>query len=387
MSENFVKRILKINPPRSRSAFLWGPRKTGKTTILKQQFSEALWIDLLDYNVYFNFNKNPAQLREVISFSKNKNTVVIDEVQKIPALMDEIQWNIQNRRNIQFILCGSSARKLKRNNVGLMGGRALRYELFPLVSKEIGIDSINLDKILLYGMIPAHYFSGDPEMELKSYVNDYLKEEIQMEALTRNLSVFSKFLYSAALTNGMLLNYSNIARECGVSVKTVREYYTILEDTLIGRQIFPWRKSKKRRLIETSKFFFFDVGILTPLLGRKNLHPGTMEYGIAFEHFILQECWAYSRYSKTDFPLYFYKTASGNEVDMILGEGEVAVEIKSSENSNYKLKGLHIFSEESKPRKKIVVSRELFPRKLENGVEVWPWKEFLKALWDGDIIN
>jgi len=383
MEHGLIKRILDINLPQKKSAFLWGPRKTGKTTFLKQKFKDALWVDLLDYNIYFELNKNPTYLRQII-LASNKTTVVIDEVQKIPSILDEIHWLIENK-NIQFILCGSSARKLRKTSGGLIGGRAWRFELFPFVSNEIGIDNLDLNKILLYGLIPAHYLSPNPEMDLKAYVNDYLKEEIQSEALVRKIGNFSKFLYYTAFSNANIVNYSNIARECGVSVKTVIDYYSILEDTLIGRFLMPWTKRKKRRLIETFKFYFFDIGIVNALLNRKEIIKGTMDYGQLFEHFIINECLAYSKYTRKDFPLYFYRTASGNEVDLILGEGEIAIEIKASETSNYRLKGLHIFSDEQKPKKKIVISLEPLPRKVGD-ILFLPYREFLKMLWANEII-
>lgn len=307
----------------------------------------------------------------------------MDEVQKVPHLMDEIHWLIENRR-YQFILCGSSARKLKRGKSGLLGGRAWRFELYPLVTEELM--HFDLDRALLAGLIPSHYFSSNSEMDLRGYVQDYLKEEIQAEALTRNLPAFSKFLKSAAITNGMLLNYSNAARDAGVSVKTIREYYQILEDTLVGRQLVPWRKSKKRRLIETAKFFFFDRGIVASLLEQRSLTQGTSEYGRAFEHFILQECWAYRHYSRIEFPITFWRTASGAEVDLILGEADVAIEVKASAAVGDRTKGLHLFHEENKSRKSFIVCKEPRPRKISSKVTVLPWKDFCTMLWDGEIL-
>ena len=377
-----IKRIQQINLPPDRSAFLWGPRKTGKTTLLKQQFPDSCWIDLLDYDLFLTLSRRPTRLREIIEAQVHK-TVVIDEVQKIPHLMDEIHWLIENR-GYRFILSGSSARKLKRGKVNLLGGRAWRFELYPLVSKELG--SFDLDRALSSGFLPSHYLSPDSSMDLKAYGNDYLKEEIQAEALTRNLPAFSRFLKSAALTNGMLLNYSNAARESGVSVKTIREYYQILEDTLIGRQLAPWRKSNKRRLIETSKFFFFDVGIVSSLLNYRSVTPGTGEYGRAFEHFILQECWAYRHYSRKDFPISFWRTASGSEVDLILGEADVVIEIKAGTNAGGRTKGLHLFHEEFKCKHSLIVSRDPLPRKLGPTIKIYPWQHFCDLLWAGEII-
>jgi predicted AAA+ superfamily ATPase len=381
--KNLIHRIQKIDLPADRSAFLWGPRRAGKTTLLKQQFPDACWIDLLDYDFFFSLNQNPKRLREIVKAQDSK-LVIIDEVQKIPSLMDEIHWLIENL-DYSFIMSGSSARKLRRGNVNLLGGRAWRFELYPLVTREIG--EFDLNKALLSGFLPSHFLSDNCEMDLKAYTGDYLKEEIQAEALTRNLPAFSRFLTSAAMTNGMLLNYSNAARDAGVAVKTIREYYQILEDTLIGRQLMPWNKSKKRRMIETAKFFFFDVGIVSSLLGYKSITPGTNEYGRFFEHFILQECWAYRHYSKKDFPVSYWRTASGSEVDLILGEAEAAIEIKSSENAgNIRTKGLHLFEEENKIKKKIIVSRDPVPKKLDSGILIMPWNHFCDQLWNGDII-
>ena len=381
-SKRLIKRIQKIDLPSNRSAFLWGPRKTGKTTLLRQQFSHACWIDLLDYDLFLSLSQRPTKLRQILE-AQSSETVVIDEVQKIPHLMDEIQWLIENK-GFRFILSGSSARKFRRGKVNLLGGRAWRFELYPFVTKEL--KDFNLEKALISGLMPSHYLSSHSEMDLKAYVHDYLKEEIQAEALTRNLPAFSKFLQSAAITNGMLLNYSNAARETGVSVKTIREYYQILEDTLIGRQLFPWKKLKKRRLIKTSKFFFFDTGIVSALLNYRSLTPGTREYGRAFEHFILQECWAYRHYSGLDFPISFWRTASGAEVDLILGDAEVAIEIKSSENVGDRTKGLHLFHEEHKCRKSFIVSKDPLPRKLNSKISVLPWQIFCEMLWEGEII-
>jgi predicted AAA+ superfamily ATPase len=362
-NDTLIKRIQTLDIPKNRSAFLWGPRKTGKTTLLKQRFPDACWIDLLDYDLFILLSQNPKRLREILD-SQNSRTVVIDEVQKIPRLMDEIHWLIENKK-YRFILSGSSARKFRRGQVNLLGGRAWRFELYPLVTKELKKD-FDLDKALLYGLLPAHYFSPDSEMEIKSYVYDYLKEEIQAEALTRNIPAFSRFLSSAALTNGMLLNYSNAA--------------------LIGRQLTPWRKSKKRRLIETSKFYFFDMGIVSALLNVKSLSPGTSAYGRTFEHFILQEIWAYRHYSRLDFSTSFWRTASGSEVDIILGDAEVAIEIKSSQTPRDKTKGLHLFQEEYSCKKCFIVSREPVARKITSNLTIIPWSIFCKMLWEGEII-
>ena len=381
--KKIIDRIQKLKLPSDRSAFLWGPRKTGKTTLLKRQFPNAYWIDLLNYELFFSLNQNPSILRQILEAQSSK-VVIIDEVQKIPHLMDEIHWLIENA-DYQFILSGSSARKMKKSTSNLLGGRAWRFELYPLVTHELK-KNFNLNKALLYGLLPSHYLSSDSEMDLKSYVYDYLKEEIQAEALTRNIPAFCRFLESAAATNGMLLNYSNAAREAGISVKTIREYYQILEDTLIGRQLPPWKKAKKRRMIETSKFFFFDMGIVSAILNYKSLPPASDSFGRAFEHFILQECWAYRHYSRLDFPIHFWRTASGSEVDLILGDAEVALEVKSSKNAGSRTKGIHLFQEEYNCKKAFIVSMDPVPRKISSTVTVLPWSTFCERLWDSGII-
>jgi predicted AAA+ superfamily ATPase len=377
-----IQRILQINLPQERSAFLWGPRKTGKTTLLRQQYPDACWIDLLDYDLFLSLSQNPKRLRQILEAQTSK-TVIIDEVQKVPHLMSEIQWLIENK-GYRFVLSGSSARKFRRGEINLLGGRAWRFELYPFVTKEL--KDFDLDKALTRGLIPPHYLSPDPEMDLKAYVHDYLKEEIQAEALARDLPAFSKFLQVAALTNGMLLNYSNSARETGISFKHIREFYQILDDTLIGRQLPPWNKAKKRRIIETAKFFFFDTGLVSALLNYKSLTPGTREYGRAFEHFILQECWAYRHYSRKDFPISYWRTTNGAEVDLILGEADAAIEIKASDRVREKTKGLHLFEQETKVKKSYIVCRETLPRAVSPQLTILPWQVFCERLWAGEII-
>lgn len=382
-TKRFIQRIPNLALPADRSAFLWGPRKCGKTSLLRHLYGDRFWIDLLDYDLFMRLNRRPKLLREMIA-SARAELVIIDEVQKIPRLLDEIHWLMENTPT-RFILSGSSARKLKRADAGLLGGRAWRFELFPFVTREIGVD-FNLERALWTGFIPNHFFASDPRMDLQAYVTDYLKEEIQAEALTRNLPAFSAFLQSAALTSGMLLNYSNAARDAGVANKTIREYYQILADTLVGRLLPPWKKSKGRRLIETAKFYFFDTGIVSALIHPQPLIPGTREFGMAFEHFILQECWAYRHYSRADFPIQFWRSSSGAEVDIILGEAEAAIEVKSSDNTTGRTKGLHLFHQEFTCRKRLIVSRDPHPRLLESGVQILPWRDFCGMLWQGEII-
>jgi predicted AAA+ superfamily ATPase len=310
--------------------------------------------------------------------------VVIDEVQKCPALLDEVQWLIVNQK-ISFILSGSSARKLKRTGANLLGGRALRYELFPLVSAEI--PHFNLERALNNGLLPRHYQAPNAEKLLASYLGDYLKEEIAAEALARNIPLFARFLDAAAFSNGEMLNYQNIATDCGISPPTVKEYFQILEDTLLARTLPTYRKKPKRRVIQAPKFYFLDVGVANHLLKRGKVVEGSESFGKAFEHFLFQEIWAHSRYSGLDYPVCYWRTASQLEVDFILGDHEVAVEVKSTASADERhLRGLRAFQEEYQVKEALLVSRDPKPRKTGN-IRILPWAVFLEELWSGRLLS
>jgi len=365
------------------SAFLWGPRQTGKSTLLKQLFPDVLYFDLLLNNEYQRFLSNPSLLREIVSASKN-DLVIIDEIQRIPLLLNEIQWLMVNK-NTRFILSGSSPRNILRSGGNLLGGRALRYELYPMVSAEI--PDFDLLRALNNGLLPRHYLSSASERLISAYIGNYLRDEIQTEARIRNMSSFSMFLESAAFSNGEIVNYSNIAGECGVSSPTVRGYFQILEDTLTGRFLTSFQKKPKRRVILAPKFYFFDVGITNFLLKRKNVIHGNETFGKAFEHLIFNEIYAHSHYSDIHYPVRYWRTASQIEVDFILGDHEVAIEVKATNNVNPRhLRGLISFAEEYKVKKQIVVSTDPYPRKIGN-IHILPWQDFLRQFWSGEIIN
>jgi len=365
------------------SAFLWGPRQTGKSTLLKQLFPDVLYFDLLLNNEYQRFLSNPSLLREIVSASKN-DLVIIDEIQRIPLLLYEIQWLMVNK-NTRFILSGSSPRNILRSGGNLLGGRALRYELYPMVSAEI--PDFDLLRALNNGLLPRHYLSSASERLISAYIGNYLRDEIQTEARIRNMSSFSMFLESAAFSNGEIVNYSNIAGECGVSSPTVRGYFQILEDTLTGRFLTSFQKKPKRRVILAPKFYFFDVGITNFLLKRKNVIHGNETFGKAFEHLIFNEIYAHSHYSDIHYPVRYWRTASQIEVDFILGDHEVAIEVKATNNVNPRhLRGLISFAEEYKVKKQIVVSTDPYPRKIGN-IHILPWQDFLRQFWSGEIIN
>lgn len=379
-----LTRIQKLLEIREDSMFLWGPRQTGKSTLLKQLFPDAPYYDLLKSEVYTLYKMKPSRLRDECMMMDEGEVVIIDEVQKIPELLDEVHWLMVNR-GIHFILCGSSARKLKRSGANLLGGRAIRKTLHPLVSAEI--PDFDIDKAVNAGMLPRHYLVSSPAKRIQAYVGDYLQQEVIAEALVRNLDSFTRFMEVAAISDGEMVNYTKIASECGVSSKTVKEYFVILQDTLLGYMLPAYTKTVKRRVQVTPKFYYFDVGITNYLLHRDPLRRGTAEYGHAFEHLVVQEVMAYMDYSEAMKGLSFWHTQNNvYEVDLVVGNAEVAIEIKSSDNvTTSHLKGLKAFGEEHPDCKLIVVSLEERPRMM-NGVEIWPAQAFLKRLWDGKVV-
>ena len=278
------ERILQII--NDESVFLFGARQTGKTTLLKKKYPNAIYFDLLQTDVLDRLRRRPALLRESLAHEKEGTLVIVDEIQQVPELLNEIHWLITNKQ-VRFVLCGSSARKLRRQGVNTLGGRAVPQYLFPFVSCEI--PDFNIDRAVNNGMIPRHYMKDNPAALLKAYVGVYLREEIQAESLVRNLAGFSRFLEIAAMTDGEMVNYLNIASDCGVSSNTVKEYFQILEDTLVGYMIPAFTKKMKRKLVQSPRFYLFDVGVTNYLLGRSNLQRGTTDYGHAFEHLVIQE--------------------------------------------------------------------------------------------------
>lgn len=382
-----IDRVLNIELPPRQSAFLWGARKTGKSTYLKKNFPDSLVFDFLKSDLFLEFSKNPSLLREQLlarSEAMIGHPVILDEVQKVPQILDEVHWLIENK-GFQFILCGSSARKLKRGQANLLGGRAWRYEMFPLTTVEIG--GVDLLRALNQGLIPAHYLQHNYKKSLKAYVRDYLKEEVFNEGLTRNIPAFSRFFDAMGYSHGELTNFSNIARECGVSSKTVKEYYQILVDTLLGTMVEPFKKRKNRQTIsKASKFYLFDVGVAGAITHREIREERGELFDKAFEHFILMQMVAHSSYSEMEYEINFWRTKSGMEVDFILGKGEIAVEIKgSSRVDNRDLKPLSAFMEEYSPRKGFVVCNEKAKR-VHGNVIVIPWRMFLDDLWEGKVI-
>jgi len=383
-----VRRMLNIEIPQRQSAFLWGPRKTGKSTYLKEMFPQSLLYDFLKTDLALEFTKRPSLLREQVlakDMSFLEHPIILDEVQKVPQILNEVHWLIENK-GLSFILCGSSARKLKRGKANLLGGRAWRYEMFPLVSAELG--DINLLRVLNHGMIPDHYLRDNYQKSLSGYVRDYLKEEVFAEGLTRNIPAFARFFDAVGYTHGELTNYSNIARDCGVDAKTVKEYYQILIDTLLGRMVEPFKRRQSRQVITRApKFYLFDVGVAGAMTKRSISEERGELFGRAFEHFIFTEIVAHSSYSELDYGINYWRTRAGYEVDFILGEGEVAIEVKGQSSvDNRDLRPLKAFIEEFTTKNALVVCNEKEERVVSK-IRVMPWRTFLEELWGGRIIS
>ena len=376
-------RRLSLEDENNDSVFLWGARQTGKTTLLEQLYPQAKYYDLLLAHEFERLLRDPSLLSQELAYLKEGELVIIDEVQKVPHLLDEVH-SLIHRKNLRFILSGSSPRKLKRSGANLLGGRALKKILYPLVSAEI--PDFDLIKAVNNGMIPRHYMVNNPWERFRAYIGVYLNEEIREEALSRNLRTFSRFLEVAAISNGEMIVYKNIAQDCGIDYRTVKDYFEILVDTLTGYFIPGFTSTVKRRAIQAPKFYFFDVGIVNYLLSRKNLFPGSESFGRSFEHFIIQELIAYRGYTQSSEHLTYWRTSSGYEVDAIIGEGRIAIEIKSTDEVKTRhLKGLRAFQEDFPQAKAIVVSLDKYPR-IMNGVEIIPAVQFLKALWNAEII-
>ena len=311
--------------------------------------------------------------------------VILDEVQKVPQILDEVHWLIENKE-LQFILCGSSARKLKRGRANLLGGRAWRFEMFPLTSAEI--EDPQLLTVLNRGLVPNHYLQNNFQRSLKAYVNDYLKEEVFDEGLIRNIPAFSRFFDSMGYSHGELTNFSNIASDCAVDSKTVKEYYQILADTLMGTFVEPFKKKQNRQVIrKASKFYLFDVGVAGIITKRRIEEEKGDQFGKAFEHFILMELLAYRSYSELDFRISFWRTKSGLEVDFVLDDGQIAIEVKGTQRVHHRdLRGIRSFAHEFHPCASYVVCNEDSER-VHDGIRIIPWKLFLKRLWEGSIIE
>lgn len=377
-----IPRFYQLSSELESSVFLFGARQTGKSIFLGMQFPNAVYIDLLDAKMRRRFRAKPELLYEMLQDKQESSIVVIDEIPLVPELLNEVHRLIQ-QKNLRFVLCGSSARKLKRKGHDTLGGRALPCYFYPFVSAEIA--HLDLDKALLYGMLPPHYLAKNPERLLDGYIDVYLREEIKEESLVRNLDAFERFMEVAATCNGEIVNYENIASDCQVSAKTVKEYFGILSDTLIGYTIPAYTKVVKRKVVQAPKFYYFDVGVYNHLLNRTSLAPGTSEYGHCFEHFVIQELVAYIGYTHNRKKLTYWHTYNGKEVDAVIGEAEIGIEIKSTDEvQNKHMSNFKEYLEEFPNSRSIVVSRDPITRRVGN-VEVIYIFDFLRMLWNGEL--
>lgn len=382
-----IHRILKL--PKNKSFFLFGPRQTGKSTLIKHTFKEedTIYYDLLRSDEYFRLSAAPHIFREeVLGRRKNITHVIVDEAQRIPELLNEVHFLLESKNSPFFCLSGSSARKLKKSHANLLAGRAWRYNLYPFTYKECP-DGFSLDKVLQFGTLPPVYLDDENSAKktLKTYVETYLEEEIKAEAFSRNIGGFLRFLRLAGDENGNILNYSNIARETGTTYKTVKEYFQVLEDTLIGFFLFPYSKSYRKRLVKHPKFYFFDTGVQRAIVGKLSvpLHKKTSDYGKAFEHFLVNEVIRMANYAEKDYNFLFFRTESGAEVDLIIEipNGNVyAVEIKATDSPDAaSFRGLKSFADVCKSAGLYCAS--LAPRKRKSGnITILPWQDLFELL-------
>lgn len=376
--------IRKINLPellKKKSFFLFGARSTGKSTLIGLQLANAKVYDLLDSEIYKNLIKRPKIIEE--ENSNPAQIIVIDEIQKMPTLLDEVQRLIQ-KKNLRFLLTGSSARKLKHGGANLLGGRAWVASLFPLSFAEI--ENFDLLTYLNTGGLPHIYGSPDANEELCSYVSTYLREEIQAEAAVRQVAAFAEFLDLVAISNGQEINYESFAADCQVSAGTLKNYFQIIDDTLLGFRLPGYTKTRKRKAISRSKHYLFDIGVTNALCQRGYITERTELFGHALEHFIVLEVRSYLSYTRNTTPITYWRSTSMLEVDLVIGDA-IAIEIKATSLvSDKHFKGLKALQEEGIHKRYIVVSTDPNWRKTENGIEVFPWRLFLQQLWQGEII-
>ena len=379
MSENipYIRRLIDLNVLLDKkSHFLLGPRQTGKTFLIHRTLKNVRVYDLLDSEIYLALSRNPERISEELQ--PQDRIVVIDEIQRLPELLNEVHRLIETK-GVRFLLTGSSARKLRRGGINLLGGRARTKYFHPLTYKELN-GHFDLFLAIERGLIPSIYFSDDPRADLQAYAGAYLQQEILAEGATRNIPAFSRFLRVAALCNATIVNFTNVANDAQVARTTVYEYFEILKDTLILYELPAWRKSKKRKPLASSKYYFFDIGAVAALQERE-FRAGTPEFGEAFETYLMHELKSYSDYISGE-QLSYWRSTSGFEVDFIIGD-HTALEVKAKKNLSPKdIKSLRMLAEEGKLKRYICVSMEPRRRKIGN-IDILPYKEFLELLWNG----
>ncbi len=361
-----------------KSHFLFGPRQTGKASLIRDRLGATPHFDLLDTQTWLELSHDPSLLGKRIP--KGQSEVVIDEIQRLPELLNEVHRLIEDRK-IRFLLTGSSARKLRRGGVNLLGGRARTKTLHPFTAFELG-KSFDLDKALRYGALPPVWFSDDPTADLLAYIGTYLNEEIRAGGAVRNVPAFSRFLKIAALCSGTIVNFTAVASDAQVPRTTIHEYWSILIDTLLMHELPAWRSSVKRKPIVTSKHYLFDVGLVNAILGRTP-SPGTPEYGAAFEAWVFHELLAWRDYRSTE-PLSFWRSTSGYEVDFLIGD-HTAIEVKAKSTvGSADLRSLRAIADEKRFQHRLCVclaSR----RRDEDGITILQFSQFVRGLYDGEF--
>jgi len=370
------------------SFFLFGPRGTGKSTFVHQHFKDAIYIDLLDPERVRFFSAMPERLREMIEAQPESGFIVIDEVQRVPLLLSVVHSLIEDKKGWTFVLTGSSARKLKRTGIDLLGGRALLYTMHPFMAGELG-RYFNFDKALLHGLLPVVAASEDPMEVLRSYAALYLREEVQMDGLVRNIGNFSRFLEAISFSHASILNMSNVARECEVERKVVDGYVGVLEDILLGWRLPIFTKRAKRELAAHPKFYLFDAGVFRSLRPRGPLDRPEEIEGQALEGLVAQHLKAWIAYSKVKRELFFWRTRSGVEVDFVVyGPDNLwAVEVKNARKIHPNdLRGLRSFREEYPESKALFLYRGK-DRLVKEGILCLPCVEFIKELHPDRLLD
>ena len=376
----YKNRMIKISE--NKSTFLFGVRGSGKTALLKQLFHKALYIDLLNTSLYQSYLSNIGQFYETVNAFRNDGLVIVDEIQKMPQLLDEVHRLIESS-NRRFILTGSSARKIKAKGVNLLGGRAGKKLLHPFVPEELKKD-FNLDQALRYGLLPIVWFSPDRSDKLKDYTETYLTEEIKAEALVRNLPAFVRFLEVAGLYHGQVVNKSSVARDSENKIHHVRDFFSILEDTMLGFFLPAYQAKLRVKEQKRDKFYLIDPGIARAL--KKNFGPVSVEEkGFLFEGLIAQILRAYKDYCDLYEDIYYWSSseAKKTEVDFLLKRGKelIAIEVKAkTQVSSQDYRGLKAINELSAVKRRIVVYLGKTIRKTEEGIEIWPFDFFCKNL-------
>jgi len=367
---------------RHKSFFLLGPRQTGKSTLLRASFPDAVFVDLLESETFYELSSHPERLRQ--RHPDRKSCLIIDEIQKLPILLNEVQLMLDRNPSLRVVMTGSSARKLRRGAANLLGGRAWMASLNPLVSVEAA--GVPLSQRLNRGGLPSILDSAKPLEDLRAYVGAYLREEIRAEGLVRSIENFSRFLDVAGMTSGEQVNYTAVANDAGVPARTVREHYQVLVDTLVGHELPAYQKTLKRKPVAMAKFYLFDVGIANVLKHVESHSAGSASFGQALEHQVFLELRAFLDYRRLSLPLTYWRSQSQFEVDFVIGDA-VAIEVKAKASvAERDLKGLRALREEVKLKHALVVCLERTRRKTEDGIVLLPVQEFFKGLWEGEWV-